>query len=288
MWFLRFVSHWPRPLRYGLAMLMAFLLRWVLRYRVGVVKDNLALAFPGSHDSWRRRLVTRFYRTWAEMGMEVIRTLSMKVPRLEQRVRIEKNDAWHQLDQSRQSAMVITAHLVNYEWVGQAVSLSLQRKMVGVYKPIKSKLFNQLMLSVRQRFGNTPVPMAKAFPAMLRGKAERELYFFVADQRPQLSNAHEWVSFMGIETPFFTGPFKLAARLGIGIYYIDIEQQTRGRYCGRLVTLTEDASQMDEGTLTQLYVEALEANIRRQPELWLWTHKRWKFRRGGETSSANG
>ncbi|MDR2824472.1 MAG: hypothetical protein LBB41_04655 [Prevotellaceae bacterium] len=29
--------------------------------------------------------------------------------------------------------------------------------------------------------------------------------------------------------------------------------------------------------MTKKFMHLLETDINRQPELWLWTHKRWKF-----------
>ncbi|WP_439558658.1 LpxL/LpxP family acyltransferase [Dyadobacter sp.] len=39
----------------------------------------------------------------------------------------------------------------------------------------------------------------------------------------------------------------------------------------------------DEGYLMQCYAQRLETTIRRHPELWLWSHKRWQFRLRQET-----
>jgi len=37
-----------------------------------------------------------------------------------------------------------------------------------------------------------------------------------------------------------------------------------------------DASLLPEGELTRQYVRYLEAVIRRNPDMWLWSHRRWK------------
>ncbi|MCB0786185.1 MAG: hypothetical protein KDC02_18495, partial [Flavobacteriales bacterium] len=34
-----------------------------------------------------------------------------------------------------------------------------------------------------------------------------------------------------------------------------------------------------EGEITEIHTRRLEADIRRSPEIWLWTHRRWKHRR---------
>jgi KDO2-lipid IV(A) lauroyltransferase len=45
--------------------------------------------------------------------------------------------------------------------------------------------------------------------------------------------------------------------------------------------MADDASKTAEHELTDMYFRMLEENIREQPHLWLWTHKRWKRTRQG-------
>lgn len=52
----------------------------------------------------------------------------------------------------------------------------------------------------------------------------------------------------------------------------------RGRYHVRIVPIADDASSMTPGEITERYTRLLEENIKRQPSIWLWTHRRWKHR----------
>ena len=40
--------------------------------------------------------------------------------------------------------------------------------------------------------------------------------------------------------------------------------------------ITEDPRSLPEGELLRQYVKHIEANIRLQPENYLWSHRRWK------------
>jgi KDO2-lipid IV(A) lauroyltransferase len=37
-----------------------------------------------------------------------------------------------------------------------------------------------------------------------------------------------------------------------------------------------DAAALPEGELTRKYVRWLESVIREEPDMWLWSHRRWK------------
>ena len=49
----------------------------------------------------------------------------------------------------------------------------------------------------------------------------------------------------------------------------------------RIIPFADDAAQLPEFEATNIYYRMLTENIRETPELWLWTHKRWKRTREG-------
>ena len=57
---------------------------------------------------------------------------------------------------------------------------------------------------------------------------------------------------------------------------MDVKRVRRGYYEAtfRLITRTPEA--LKEFEATDIYYRMLEESIQRQPELWLWSHNRWK------------
>jgi len=43
-----------------------------------------------------------------------------------------------------------------------------------------------------------------------------------------------------------------------------------------LIDLTDKPKDLQENELTQMYATMLENSIIKQPENWVWSHKRWK------------
>jgi KDO2-lipid IV(A) lauroyltransferase len=60
------------------------------------------------------------------------------------------------------------------------------------------------------------------------------------------------------------------------VYFVDAERVRYGEYRASLVELYDGKEQVEEGVIIRRYAEKLEAMIRRNPELWMWSHKRWK------------
>mgnify|MGYP003866975253 FL=1 len=62
--------------------------------------------------------------------------------------------------------------------------------------------------------------------------------------------------------------------------FVDIQRVRKGYYELELSTLADNPSELLPGELTKLYANKLEEVIRKRPENWLWSHKRWKITKG--------
>jgi KDO2-lipid IV(A) lauroyltransferase len=51
----------------------------------------------------------------------------------------------------------------------------------------------------------------------------------------------------------------------------------RGQYDSRFTLVCKDASLLKPGELTLMYRDFIEDAIRQQPDMYLWSHKRFKF-----------
>jgi KDO2-lipid IV(A) lauroyltransferase len=60
------------------------------------------------------------------------------------------------------------------------------------------------------------------------------------------------------------------------VVFASIDKPRRGHYHATIKLATMDAAALPEGELTFKYVRYLEAVIRKRPDMWLWSHRRWK------------
>jgi KDO2-lipid IV(A) lauroyltransferase len=102
--------------------------------------------------------------------------------------------------------------------------------------------------------------------------------YYLADQTA-LYDTKYWMMFLNQETPVFPGPEKVASRLKQAVVFMDIQKVRRGYYEVEFTKLFDDASQTEEFEVTKTHVKFLEKIIRKRPEFWLWSHKRWKHTR---------
>ena len=171
------------------------------------------------------------------------------------------------------------AHLGTWEWVAdfgrrhQAEGI----QECNVYRRLKNKFFDRLMLDIRSRRGGECVEKDMLLRRMvqLRSSNLKPMYGMLSDQKPSPRNAHVWTTFLHQETAFLDGSEVLSKRFGYPCLYGYIRSPKRGYYTMTFIPITEQ----DGLSITEQYARLLEQNIREQPHLWLWTHNRWKYPR---------
>ena len=107
-----------------------------------------------------------------------------------------------------------------------------------------------------------------------------KLYMFMADQSPHADKIKYWLPFLNQETGVHMGAEKLSKMLDLAVVFIDIQRVKRGYYEITARTLFDNPKETKEFEITNKYFEILEEIIRKKPENWLWSHKRWKYKRG--------
>ena len=112
--------------------------------------------------------------------------------------------------------------------------------------------------------------------AILPYRNEQYLLTLVADQAPPHSGNAYWLNFFGRPTAFVRGPERGARIADIPVVFARFYKSVRGHYRVHLTVGADHPAQLPEGELTLRYARFLENAIRLDPDLWLWSHKRWK------------
>ena len=170
-------------------------------------------------------------------------------------------------------------HFGNWEWVSSIPLWTKADEVCGqIYHPLHNSVMDRLFLHIRGRFGATSIAMKETLRTVLGWKREgrRAMVGFIADQSPKLEAMHHWTNFLNHETSFFTGAEKIGRAVGARYFYVDITRPRRGYYRAEVRELHIDEQSDSLYPVTDAYARALEESIRRNPELWLWTHNRWK------------
>lgn len=263
---------------YGFSDFMRFIMRYLVKYRVKVMQNNLQIAFPDKDIGEIEKLEKAAYKHLIDYIVEGIKAFTMSKRNIVKRHKLLNPELVQPFFKDEKSIIVVTAHYNNWEWGSMSASLQTPYKAVAFYKPLSNKYIDTILRRSRQRCGTKLVSIYETSKTFDKYKNEPRIYLMAADQSPsgnQLKNAF-WIDFLGIKTPFLHGVEKHAKNNNYPVVYVDIQQKKRGFYELKLSVLSENPIDLNNGELTKLYANKLENIIQKKPESWLWSHKRWK------------
>lgn len=270
------------PLRvlFLLSDFIRFILYDILRYRRRVVAMNLKKSFPQKSDKERKQIERKYYKHLCDMFVEVIHILHAS-PKTAMKMSTFKNpDLVNNFFEQGKSVIVVAGHYGNWE-VLNTVSLLIKHKVIAAFKPVQNKHFEHFLNSNRERFGCIPVRMYDVARTTIQMNNMQEPFFLAlfADQTPSSGEIRYWTNFMNQDTPVFLGAEKIARKTNQPVLFCKVAKPRRGHYDVEFEVITEDPSQTKPYEITELHVRALEKMINQSPELWLWSHRRWKRKR---------
>ena len=231
--------------------LLFVLLYYCLRYRMKVVKTNLRNSFPEKSERELAVIRRRFYRTLSEIFVDTI---------------------------------AMTAHFGCWEYCSYWGLYERSQMLVAVYHPLRSKVMEELYRRLRNYENSMTVSMKESLRFYLRnrtgGIAGKNLVMgLIADQNPPRRPDSRWFRFLNQDTIFFDGGEKLALRCNLPVYFVKMNRLRRGRYEMSFELIYDGKEEVAEYEITQRYVRKLERMICECPELWMWSHRRWKHKR---------
>ena len=277
----KLMSLLPMGVLHFISDLIYFPLYYVIRYRRKVVHTNLVNAFPEKDEREIAKIEKRFYSAFCDYVVENLKLMDMSPEKILKHLRYEGAEEVERLmSEEGKSCVLYAGHFFNWEFV-TSIPLPFKDpniKFGQIYHPLSNKAMNRLFIELRERYGSECISMAQTLRRImqLQKEGKTRLIGFIADQVPHWEAIDYWIEFFHQETPVFTGTEKIARRTGCCVFYLSIHREKRGHYVATFHKMSEDASTTQEHELTNMYYNLLEENMKEQPEIWLWTHRRWK------------
>lgn len=101
---------------------------------------------------------------------------------------------------------------------------------------------------------------------------------FVADQTPHISHVNYGLNFLNQKTPAFVGYDKLSTRMDLVFIFCEMKKVKRGFYQVNYHRIYPDGEKFVEHEVVKKFHKLLENTIRKRPDNWLWSHRRWKYK----------
>jgi Kdo2-lipid IVA lauroyltransferase/acyltransferase len=266
------------PLRvlYILADTIYVLLYYVFGYRKKVVLRNLQIAFPEKTEAERVTIAKKFYRNFVDNFIETIKILSVGKKWITKHFVLD-SEPWKEFYETGRKCQFHLGHNFNWELANVSMPYYTEYPFLAVYMPIKSKTMDRLFINLRSKTGCIMLPATDMRSVMVPWRNKQYMLALVADQAPGDVSRAYWLNFFGHPTPFVRGP-ESGARLGnIPVIFAQLYKVKRAYYHAHFEVGADDPASLPEGELTRRYIRFLENAIREHPDMWLWSHRRWKW-----------
>ena len=249
-----------------------------LRHR-RIVRRNLQFVHPEWSLDRIQKLSKRVFENLGVTLLEICQMTSFSREDILRKVRIRGKDNLLNAIKNPKGVILISAHIGNWEMAHQSISCYLQKSLVLVARELQSKAFDQWILKLRARFGNTIIYKEGALPDMTRTLRQGKVLGLLIDQETKRSE--------GVDVTFFDRT--VSATPSAALLAIRCKSPVLPVFCireadSRLTLVVDPPLTMkrtgglraDLKTNTQIMTSAIERAVRAYPEQWFWFHKRWK------------
>ena len=272
------------PLRvlYVLSDFTYVLLYYIVRYRRKVVRTNLVHSFPEKKPDEIRIIEKKFYHHLCDMFVESYRMWHMSEGEMRKRCHFKNPEVINDYLLKGRNVAAVLGHYGNWEWMASyGLWMPENVDFLTLYKPLHNKVMDKMMQKIRSRFNADLVPKNDVLRRIVSNRRKGQLFIvaFIGDQTPNAQNLNFWMDFLNQDTPILVGTEKIARKFDLPVVTLNLRMVKRGYYEIELFDLCEHPGTLEEGELTRMHTRALEKIIREAPELWLWSHKRWKHKR---------
>lgn len=265
----------PLPVLYLFGDAVYGLLYYVLGYRKKVVMGNLEIAFPERSELERKKIAKKFYHNFVDTFIETLKFLSWNQKDMDKRFDSDLSGI-EKAYECGKSISLIGLHNFNWEFVNWGLATRVKYPFLGIYLPVGNKSFDRIIREMRSKLGTILLPATDFKNHYLKYKDEKHVMASAADQSPGNPLNAYWVNFFGRPTAFVTGAEKGARINDSAVVFAYFYKIKRGYYRIDTKFITDDPRSLPEGVLTKMYAQYCEESIKKNPDNYLWSHRRWK------------
>lgn len=272
---------------YVLLEVVCFILRFVVRYRRRLIIRQLSDSFPDKSHAEIKAICHKYYRSLAEMIINTITLSGMSDAERARRVTFHGTAEVQRIIEGR-NAVALTSHYGFWEYYTFASLWLSRHRIVVAYHPIKDPAMDEFYQRLRRMRSVDAVASNQFMRFYMNHKegidGKHLVIGLISDQNsPPRGDVH-WYRFLNHDSLFFYGGEQLALKFGLPVFYLELQRIRRGYYHCEYKLIYDGKEKVEPYEITERYVRALERTIVRRPELWMWSHNRWKYKRMPDNS----
>ncbi|MFY9242451.1 MAG: lysophospholipid acyltransferase family protein [Polaribacter sp.] len=271
------LSKLPMRLLYIVSDFFFLVIYYVLGYRKKVVVQNISYVFPNKTAQEKEKITKAFYHHLTDLIVESLKGFSISKEEILKRYTYKNPEVIDNYIQQGKSIALMGSHLGNWEWIIN-LPLVLNIKVYGSYSKLKNDFFEKKMKQNREKFGFIGVKTSDTVKKMLQNKKNniQSLYILLSDQSPMVEKTLYWSHFFGVQLPIHTGAESISKKFDFVVINSVVRKIKRGYYETEYEVITDEPNSFNDYEITEKYLKRTEEFIRNQPEIYLWSHNRFK------------
>lgn len=237
--------------------------------------EHLGIAFPDLPPERRDELGRASFRHLGVTLAEVLWLLGRDCRAVDAHLTLRGWEVVEGVRAEGKPMIVLTGHCGNWEMLAAALNCR-GLEMAVVARALDEEPLQGRLLALRSRFGTRTIERsapgaARQLLATLRSGGALGM---LIDQDIEASGV--WVPFFGRLAHTPAGAARIALRQGARVVPVFVERRDDGSHLGTILPPLELPD--DERQATAVMTRAIEEQIRRRPEQWVWMHRRWRRR----------
>ena len=270
---MRSLCLFPFGIQRRLGKLVGSVSYYILGKRRQIAEKNLSLCFPDWDEPTRNRIVKENFKNLGQAIFETSMTWWGSKERLHDLEVVEGLKHIEQGLQQGKGVILLSAHFTTLE-LGCRLLL-LHVPFHAMYRSHENPLFGEVMRRSREKLANVAIPKNEV-RQLVRSLKGNHAVWYAPDQAYRGNNSIS-VPFFGVPAPTNPATSRLAKMTGAPVIpFFSERNEATGRYHLKILPPienfpTEDVAQ-DAVTVNKL----IEEQVKRCPEQYLWTHRRFK------------
>jgi len=239
-----------------------------------LIHSNLKKAFPDISLDHLNRITKMMWNNYGRVFAEYMFIKKFREDRSNKNIIIEGQEILEDIKKKNKSVVFISGHLSNFELMAMHIEKS-GIKLSAIYRPLNNIFLNKIMERIRKKY-ICKYQIKKGIGGMKKLMQLKKLNYSTAlmiDQRVSQGIRSDFFNQKALTT---TIPAQLVKKFKIPIVPIFIERINNINF--KIVIknpITFDNEETTQ-TITDKLNLVLEKMILYKPELWIWSHNRWK------------
>ena len=276
---LRVAALFPYRAQLSMGRILGKILQYLSSSRRRVIDINLQLCFPEKSQPERDKIRNDCYQNIGIALLEMAMCWWWSERRLKPLVEIRGREHIDAVLQSGRGVILLTGHFTSLEIGGRLFTLSIP--LQAMYRTQKNRLFDSYLYTRRSSYLENTISR-KNTRQMIKGIKRLIPTWYAPDQNfPNEKNV--FVPFMGVKTATISAGSRLAQSSGGAMLPFYPERKKDGSgYIIWIDAPLEDFPSGDDTKDATAINASIEKLVRRNPEQYMWIHKRFKTRPPGE------